>query len=147
MKCSEALNLINAVLDHEATQEETDLLRFHLNGCESCTRAMEISSAISSGVETLQEPDPPEDLLELVRNRLADRNYDQTPLKRGIFHSPSWKIAAVIPFAAAALLLWGGTGESPSAGKPIASNSGTEIMRYTPAPVVAYSRPSSVTTF
>lgn len=147
MKCSDALNLINAVLDGEVTPQEADLLRFHLNGCETCARAMEISSAISGGIEDLQEPDPPEDLLEKVKARLAENNYDQTPVKRGIFHSPSWKIAAVLPFAAAALLLWGGQGNNPVSRKPMASNSGSEIMRYTPAPVVAYSRPTSVTTF
>ncbi len=148
MKCEEALLLMNSILDGEADAEEEQLLRFHLNGCVSCRKSMLLSSAISSEVADLDEPDPPEDILRAVQARIASGDYDRSPLRGSTRSFPLWKAAAVIPFAAAALLLLHGGSETESprlADHPVMTSE--ESVSYTPAPVMAYSRPSSVTTF
>lgn len=148
MKCEEALLLINAVLDGEADHEEEQLLRFHLNGCASCRKVMLVNRAISTGVSELGEPDPPEDLLQAVNERLASGDYDRSPLRNSPRTFTGWKIAAAIPFAAAALLLVRSvSGGDPSRLAEQTPSASEETVNYTPAPVMAYSRPSSVTTF
>jgi len=154
MKCEDAVLLMNSVIDGEATPEQEQLLRFHLNGCSSCRRTMIINRSISSGVAQLQEPDPPSDLLDTVMKRIDSGNYDRSPLGTHPVRMirAQWKIAALIPFAAAALLLFGSQLRSHGSsvyteGSMMSVQSGNEPVLYAPAPVVAYSRPSSVTTF
>lgn len=147
MKCEDALVLIDLVIDGEAGPEDEQLLRFHINGCPSCRKAMLISQSISQAVDALEEPEPPDDLLQSVAARLASGNYDRSPIRPRRFLPGPWKAAAVLPFAAAAILLiHGGSGEDAvvlAEGQPTLE----ETVNYTPAPVMAYSRPSSVTSF
>lgn len=152
MKCGEAILLMNAVMDREATPEEEQRLRFHLNGCASCRRTMLMNRAISRGACELQEPDPPADILERVKSRIDNGDYDSSPLKRPFqFKGHQWKIAALIPFAAAALLLFGNMTRNSGTHLPNSSIASVQLeddqVVYTPTPVVAYSRPSSVTSF
>lgn len=148
MKCQDALLLMNSVLDNEADPEEEQLLRFHLNGCGSCRKAMLLNRSFSEEMAGLVEPDPPEDLLQAVTERIASGNYDRSPLKGSSTSFPLWKIAAVIPFAAAALFLFrGGSGGESSSFQEQQVIVSEETVSYAPAPVMAYSRPSSVTTF
>ncbi|HPF32764.1 MAG TPA: zf-HC2 domain-containing protein [Candidatus Sabulitectum sp.] len=147
MKCEDALLLMDLVIDGEAGPEDEQLLRFHINGCPSCRKAMLISQSISQAVDGLEEPQPPDDLLQAVTARLASGNYDRSPIRPKRFLPGPWKAAAVLPFAAAAILLFhGGSSEDPGVladGQPALE----ETVNYTPAPVMAYSRPSSVTSF
>ena len=148
MKCDEALLLMNLILDNEADAEQEQLLRFHLNGCSSCRKAMIVNRSISREVLDLHEPDPPEGILQAVQERIASGSYDRSPLRASGRSFPIWKIAAVLPFAAAALILFhGDSGEEPSrlANQPVTSSE--ETVSYAPAPMMAYTRPSSVTTF
>ncbi len=153
MKCKEALLLMDSVLDGEASSEDEQLLRFHINGCPSCKKIMSFNESIAEQFKNLAEPEPPPNLMEMVHKRLSSGDYVQSPLKnRSRFNMPAWRrIAAVIPFAAAlVLILHNFNGED-------SSNYGNESFeavhiekaetRYTPAPIVAYSRPSSVSTF
>jgi len=152
MTCKEALVLIDAVLDKEATPDEDQLLRFHVNGCSSCRRVMLMNTSLSENVKILDEPEPPVDLMDKVRSRLNSENYDKSALgKRSRKLIPLWRIAAAIPFAAALVLLLqnitgNGISEYRDSGIETAS-SGEVITEYAPVPVVAYSRPSSVSTF
>lgn len=150
MKCEDALVLMNAVLDGEAGPDGDQILRFHLNGCPECRKAMLINRSISEGIKELQEPEPSADLLDSVLARLENGSYDNSPLgRRSSRFMGYWKIAAAIPFAAAALLLFHG-GESGKDQPSLAEHPSMvseETVNYTPAPVMAYSRPSSVTTF
>ncbi len=151
MKCNEALLLIDIVLDKEASPEEEQLLRFHVNGCTSCKEAFLLSKSISEKISGLEEPEPPSDLMDIIQRRLSTGDYDMSPLKEEKpFKLPVWRIAAVIPFAAALVFFlhnfsgedtsnYGGSNETAIAQEP--------AILYTPAPVVAYSRPSSVSTF
>lgn len=147
MKCEDALVLIDLVIDGEAGPEDEQLLRFHINGCPSCRKAMLISQSISQAVDGLEEPEPTDDLLQSVAARLASGNYDRSPIRPRRFLPGPWKAAAVLPFAAAAILLFhGGSREDAGVlaeGQPALE----ETVNYTPAPVMAYSRPSSVTSF
>lgn len=154
MKCNDALLLIDYSLDGESTPEQDQLLRFHLNGCPSCQRTMLLNRTLSEKVKELEEPMPPADLTEMVLARLASGNYDKSPIKpkKGNFAKLSaWRIAAVIPFAAALVfLLQNVSGEqTPTYGSTTIETTSSEadITQYAPAPVVAYSRPSSVSTF
>lgn len=158
MKCNEALLLMDLVLDSQSTHEEEQLFRFHINGCSTCRKTMQLNRSISEKVADLEEPDPPSDLMDMVQARLASGNYDQSSLvNKKHFRAPVWRIAAVIPFAAALVfLLQNFTGENSSnygngtIAVETASVDATvqeTALRYTPAPVVAYSRPSSVSTF
>ncbi len=151
MKCNEALLLIDIVIDKEASPEEEQLLRFHVNGCTSCKRALLLSKSISEKVGALEEPEPPSDLMHSIQRRLSSGDYDMSPLRENKrFRLPVWRIAAVIPFAAALVFfLHNFSGEEAST---YASSNETAIAQepatlYAPAPVVAYSRPSSVSTF
>ncbi len=152
MNCNEALVLIDAVIDRETTPEEEQLLQFHVNGCESCRKALHLSRSISSHVKNLEEPVPDSSLLETVQVRLSSGNYDKSPLSAGKpARRPFWRIAAVIPFAAALVLFIHATDHRNSTdytGRSIeAKTAGNTTIHYAPAPVVAYSRPSSVSTF
>lgn len=152
MKCNEALLLMNTVLDGESTPEEEQLLRFHVNGCPSCRKTLLFYRSISEEVKNLEEPDPPNDLMEMVQTKLASGNYDKSPLPRkNHFKLPVWRIAAVIPFAAALVFFLqnftgGNTSNYVNTGAETTAAHET-VMQYTPAPIVAYSRPSSVSTF
>lgn len=151
MKCNEALVLMDLVLDKEASPEEEQLLRFHVNGCTSCKRAFLLSKSISEKVRDLEEPEPPSDLIDIIHRRLSAGDYDMSPLKeKERFKLPVWRIAAVIPFAAALVFFlnsfsgeetsnYGDINETAIAQEP--------ATLYAPAPVIAYSRPSSVSTF
>ncbi|MCD6588082.1 MAG: zf-HC2 domain-containing protein [Candidatus Fermentibacteraceae bacterium] len=152
MNCNEALVLIDAVIDGEATPEEEQLLQFHVNGCDSCRRALYLSRSISTHVKSLEEPVPAPRLLETVQMRLSSGSYDQSPLSdRKKTRLPFWRIAAVIPFAAALVLFIHSIDHRNStdfSGRSIeASVVKNTTIHYAPAPVVAYSRPSSVSTF
>lgn len=152
MRCAEALHLMDAVLDGRADERHEQLLRFHINGCPQCRRAMLENRAISSGVRSLEEPSPPKDLMEGILSRLESGSYDKSPIRTG--HGPlRWRFAAVIPFAAAAVLIlgsrYGSSGQVPfpEEDTPVSAESGEPATQYAPAEVIAYSRPSSVTTF
>jgi hypothetical protein len=152
MNCNEALVLIDSVIDEEATPEEEQLLQFHVNGCDSCRRTLFLSRSVSSSVKNLEEPVPSPGLLETVQMRLSSGNYDQSPLSgRKTGRRPFWRIAAVVPFAAALVLFIHGVDRRNSADFAGRSIEATVVknttIHYAPAPVVAYSRPSSVSTF
>jgi predicted anti-sigma-YlaC factor YlaD len=152
MTCHEAALLMNTVLDGEASPDEDQLLQFHINGCSSCRRTMLLNKSLSLNVKCLDEPEPPCDIIEKVRARLNSGNYDKSPIeKQSRKLIPVWRIAALIPFAAALLLLIQNfTGDHISNYRDTdleAASSGEALTEYTPVPVVAYSRPSSVSTF
>lgn len=140
---------MDMVLDGAAAPEEEQILRFHLNGCPSCRRAMLLNRSISEKLAVLEEIEPPVNLLEEVSARIASGNYDRSPIKKHRAILSGWKVAAVIPFAAAALILFqsAGRGKEPSSLGEQQALSAEETVIYAPAPVMAYTRPSSVTTF
>ncbi|MFO8183574.1 MAG: zf-HC2 domain-containing protein [Candidatus Aegiribacteria sp.] len=99
MNCSRAQRLISLVIDGQATRQQKRLLDFHLMGCSSCRRAMEMSRDISRVARTLQSPPPPEDLEKRVR-RMLDSGADRVHYlhrRRSAF--------LTIPAAAAILIL------------------------------------------
>ncbi|MCK5036734.1 MAG: zf-HC2 domain-containing protein [Candidatus Sabulitectum sp.] len=159
MKCKEALLLMDSVLDGEATPEDEQLLGFHINGCPSCRKIMSFNESITEQLKRIEEPEPPSDLMEMVRKRLYSGDYVQSPLenknkkKNGSrFRISAWtRFAAVIPFAAAlVLILHNFNGEDSSSygnGSFEAVHIEKAETRYAPVPIVAYSRPSSVSTF
>ncbi len=154
MKCNEALLLIDSVIDGESTPEQDQLLRFHLNGCTSCRKVMLLNKTIAEKVKELDEPMPPVNLTDIVRARLTSGNFDKSPIHKktpGLKKLSAWRVAAVIPFAAALVfLLQNFSGEHASSfGATRVEPASSEVTdtQYTPAPIVAYSRPSSVSTF
>jgi predicted anti-sigma-YlaC factor YlaD len=152
MNCNEALILMDLVLDGEAAQEEEQLLQFHVKGCDSCRRSFQLNMSISKRVKELEEPVPDSYMMDMIRQRLLSGNYNQSSLpgSKGSRY-PVWRIAAVVPFAAALLLFIHNVngGHSRNYGARAAKDAAVQstAVHYTPAPVVAYSRSSSVTTF
>ena len=152
MKCNDALILIDSVFDGEASPEEEQLLRFHVNGCQACRKIMLANKSIRKQLSEIEEPDVPSDLMSRVHQRLASGNYDRSPLKeKSRFKLPIWRIAAVIPFAAALVFILQSAGSENSANYRNRTTETTRVeetdVQYAPVPVIAYSRPSSVSTF
>jgi len=145
MKCSEALELISLSIDGETDARQESMLRFHLNGCTDCRRALEISRALSGAVASLPDFTPPHNLEAAVRSRLSLRDYDTSPLKAraGSRFVLLRRAAVIIPFAA--MLVFAARIFMP----PVApvSPSGNSEEQYTPIPPSAYTRPVTLTTF
>lgn len=157
MKCREALLLMDSVLDGEATPEDEQLLRFHINGCSSCRKIMSFNESIREQLKKIEEPEPPSNLMEMVRKRLHSGDYVQSPLENRKMNESRFKLttwtrfAAIIPFAAALIFILHNFNSDDSSNYGNGSFETVRIeeteTRYTPVPIVAYSRPSSVSTF
>lgn len=145
MKCTEALELISLSIDGETDARQESMLRFHLNGCSECRRALEMSRALSGAVSSLPDFTPPPDLEAAVRSRLELRNYDMSPLKAHVSSRFVLlrRAAVIIPFAA--MLVFAAKVFMP----PVApvSHAGASEELYTPMPPSAYTRPVTLTTF
>ncbi|MFO7627534.1 MAG: zf-HC2 domain-containing protein [Candidatus Fermentibacteraceae bacterium] len=145
MKCSESLELISLSIDGESDARQESMLRFHLNGCADCRRALEISRTLSGAVASLPDFTPPPNLEAAVKSRLSLRDYDTSPLKTRV--APRFvllrRAAVIIPFAA--MLIFAARIFMP----PVApvSASGNSEEQYTPVPPSAYTRPVTLTTF
>jgi anti-sigma factor RsiW len=145
MKCSEALELISLSVDGETDARQESMLRFHLNGCADCRRALQFSRALSGAVASLADFTPPPNLEAAVRARLSKSDYDSSPLKtRSASRLVLLRRAAVIiPFAAT--LIFAARIFIPPV-TPV-SASGNPEEQYAPIPPSAYTRPVTLTTF
>lgn len=145
MKCSEALELISVSIDGETDARQESMLRFHLNGCTDCRRALEFSRALSGAVASLPDFTPPPNLEAAVRSRLSQSDYDASPLKAraGSRFVLLRRAAVIIPFAAT--LIFAARVFIPTV-TPV-SSSGSSEEQYTPIPPSAYTRPVTLTTF
>ena len=145
MKCSEALELISMSIDGETDARQESMLRFHLNGCNDCRRALEMSRALSGAVFSLPDFTPAPNLEAAVRSRLARGDYDLTPMKATT--APRFALlrraAVIIPFAA--MLVFAARVFMPAV-TPV-SSSGDSEEQYSPIPPSAYTRPVTLTTF
>ncbi|NLP06546.1 hypothetical protein GX411_11450 [Candidatus Fermentibacteria bacterium] len=154
MNCEKALKLIDLVLDGEVSESEEHMLHFHIAGCSSCRRALEMGRDFSAVMRQISRPEPPADLEKRVRERLARMK----PARRRIPGLPLWsRIAVVIPFAAALLLIIGlgsgGTGTDDSVpeaavqpDKSVATETSAKRAISTP-PMASYVRPASLVAF
>jgi len=114
MICSKAQMIISLVLDGEATRQQKRLLDFHLMGCSSCRRTMEMSMDISRIARDLPSPVPPDDLESRVRRMLSngsDRNLTAGRKRSAMLTLPA---AAAILILAITLLPLSTPGESLS---------------------------------
>lgn len=152
MKCNKALLLMDTVLDDEATSEEEQLLQFHVNGCSRCRKVMLFNQSLTKRMKMLEEAAPSSDIMDIVKAKIASGQYDQSPIEnKKYFKLPTWRIAAAVPFVAAlAFFLQAFTGTDTQDYENDAFETAAALeatMQYTPAPVIAYSRPSSILTF
>jgi anti-sigma factor RsiW len=145
MKCSEALELISLTIDGEADSKQERMLRFHINGCASCRRALEMSRTISMAVASLPDPQPSADLENLVRARLEFQDYDTSPLENPRRFLLLRRAAVVLPFAAT--LVIAARVFIPSVSPDTAAASEAVEVQYIPLPASAYTRPVTLTTF
>ena len=145
MKCIEALELISLSIDGETDSRQESMLRFHLNGCADCRRALEMSRALSGAVAALPDFTPPPNLEAAVWSRLSQSDYDASPLKAraGSRLVLLRRAAVIIPFAA--MLIFAARIFMPPVNPSSASGSSEE--QYTPIPPSAYTRPVTLTTF
>lgn len=93
MNCSNALKIISLVIDGEASEYQKRLLDFHLLGCSSCRKAIDISKDISAIARNLPAPTPPEDLENNIREMLHARADVRHARQR--FHSAFLAVPAV----------------------------------------------------
>ena len=124
--CSYYEELVSAVLDGEATEEEETALFAHLEGCGSCRAYYEALRALSLAAED-GLPDPPADFTARVMERV--RAAEKPRKKAAVIRFPVRSLAVA---AAAALVLWAGfhvtlgkgmgsaASESPRAGEQAA---------------------------
>lgn len=143
MKCTEALEIISLAVDGEADQKQESMLRFHLNGCEQCRKALAASRSISRALASLPDPEPPENLEASVRARLASGDFDNSPLRAPSRFPLLRRAAVILPFAAtlilAARIFMPPLDPAPSPGQA--------EEQYMPVPPSAYTRPVTLTTF
>lgn len=149
MKCREALELMDMVIDGRSGPDEEQLLHFHTAGCRSCKRMLEMNRDISRVFREIERPEPPADLEERVRARLASMEVrPRSRIRR--------RYAVVLPFVAALLIalgltLGGGGGQMQStidAAVEKAENAGEPWKHdVTTPPLTAYIRPASLVTF
>ncbi len=149
MKCREALELMDRVIDGRSGPGEEQLLHFHTAGCRSCKRMLEMNRDISRVFREISRPEPPADLEERVRARLAAMEIrPRSRIRR--------RYAVALPFVAALLIalgltLGGGGGQMQStidAAAEKAENVGESWKHdVTTPPLTAYIRPASLVTF
>jgi anti-sigma factor RsiW len=152
MNCRRALELMDSVLDGSALREEAQMLHFHLSGCPSCKRAMQMNRDISTVCKQLPRPMPPADLEARVRARLAlmPAAEPSRPLIR-------YRIAIALPFVAALLIVIGlavgarggaGADQAVEAVRKVAfAAQGAAKYSITTPPLAAYARPASLISF
>lgn len=99
MNCRRAQKYISLVIDGEASRQQKRLLDFHLMGCSSCRRAMDMSRDISRVTRILQAPSPPKDLEVQVRQMISAGS------DRHMLASRRRSAILTIPAAAAILIL------------------------------------------
>lgn len=112
MNCSKARKIISLVLDGEATMQQKRLLDFHLMGCSSCRRALEMSRDIARVARSLPAPVPPEDLETQVRQMLDGGSDRHRPASRRLSAMLTIPAAAAILILAITLLPLSGPGDS-----------------------------------
>ncbi len=149
MKCNDALVLMDKVLDGRSGPEEEQVLHFHISGCRSCKRTMQMNRDISKVFREISRPEPPADLEERVRARLAALESRPRPRFRR-------RYAFALPFVAALLIalgltLGGGSGQIQntidSAVDKAADVGEPWKHDVTTPPLTAYIRPASLVTF
>jgi anti-sigma factor RsiW len=126
MNCTKAQKLISLVLDGEATRQQKRLLDFHLMGCISCRRKLEMSMDISRLARTLPAPVPPEDLENQVRRMLRSGS----DLNRSDARKHS--VLLTLPAAAAILLLAITLLPLSAPGDPMQNTQAVRISSYQP---------------
>lgn len=145
MKCREALELISLSVDGELDRRRERILRFHLNGCPSCRKALAMSVAISRAVARLPEPSPSPDLESRVMTRLSYDDYDTSPLPNPGRLRAIRRAAVILPFAATLVLA------ARVLVPRLPSDTSPPVLQaeedYVPVPASAYTRPVTLTTF
>ncbi len=156
MNCSNALRIISLIIDGEAAEYQKRLLDFHLMGCGSCRKALNMCRDISEIARKLPAPPPPADLEKKVREMLhttVDIRHSEHRLRSAFLAVPA--VAAILIFALTILPLSGdqesitepaGIGiaaiESKNADIRLSSKSGIRT-----APLSEYSRQASLISF
>lgn len=150
MKCKDALLLMDKVIDGCSTPTEEQMLHFHTSGCRACKRTMMMNRDISRVFRQISRPEPPADLEERVRARLA------AAASIGSRRRPPLRYAVALPFVAALLIALGlslGRGgtrmqETLVAEVDKAEDTGDSWKRpVTTPPLTAYIRPAGLVTF
>lgn len=156
MNCSKALRIVSLVIDGEADKYQKRLLDFHLMGCDSCRKAMNLSRDISEITRNLPSPAPPANLEEDVRELLhitADIGHSEHRFRNAFLMIPA--VAAILIFALTIFPLSGShesITESGSIGLTAneSKNSGIQLSLkpgIRTAPLSEYSRQASLISF
>ncbi len=156
MNCSNALRIISLVIDGESAEYQKRLLDFHLLGCSSCRKAMNISRDISEIARNLPSPTPPEDLENNIREMLQsskDISHSEHRFNSVFLAIPA--VAALLIFTISILPLSGdqeSITETDNIGMAVYESKNADIRLSSksgirPAPLSDYSRQVSLISF
>ncbi len=95
MRCDEALDLIEPLLDNELDPSVAEDLRRHLDACPSCADEAEAGRQLVDELRSLPELDPPRRVVERVRGTV-DRESAQRRDRTGRFNRPGRLAAAAV---------------------------------------------------
>ena len=129
MNCRKALELISRRVDGDLQPWEEHLLDFHLMGCASCRRALELTKDISGMVRSLDHPDVPEGFAEQVLERVRAAETTGDGGSAGSFWRTARRLALALPPVAAVLLLALGGIRDNRVGSPVPA-SGHVSLRF-----------------
>lgn len=104
MNCRQARLLISRRVDGDLSPAEEHLLDFHLLGCSSCRRAMDMTRDMSELMRGLGHPEVPEQLERRILERVRLSSASSAP-GAGRSRSGVKRIALLLPPVAAAFLL------------------------------------------
>lgn len=104
MKCREAHDIMNLVIDNEASPKEHSSLQFHIMGCPACKRLFDMSQDISVEMRNLSAPSPPSDLEEQVYLRLEKQALSVKPRKSPPYFIIAASLTVFILFTSFAIL-------------------------------------------
>jgi anti-sigma factor (TIGR02949 family) len=68
LRCEEALELLEPLLDGDLPPQEEERLRAHLEGCTSCAAELDLAGAVQRELRSLPLHDCPPEILEKVRS-------------------------------------------------------------------------------
>ena len=105
MNCHNAENLLNRYVDGELDRGETEVLEEHIASCSRCREALgQLRALVEQAGSAAPVISPGRDLWPSIRNRIEADTAGPTVSRRETGR-PEWTVRALVPMAAAILLV------------------------------------------
>lgn len=73
MRCEEAVTQISAYLDGELTQQDSQRVRLHIEGCNTCGKTLKELRQVKETMGQLSYPNTDQEMLDRLENDLVTR--------------------------------------------------------------------------